>query len=232
MAQRVEECGARTMPGLSFVLLCVFFVTHIDATSPTQASDSEAEAHFMKAVLDNDMDTIMSLIQRGVSPNIKNEDTNSTPLHLACNEGFDSIVALLLEHQADVWAQNNIGLTPLHYAAFHGHVHAIQLLLAAGAMHTANLQDQSAKTALDLAKKNNHFAVIDLLEPHTEMEWSLTNGLESKEALSTIILSVATFMAAVYWVNASSSRGARPTAGQRARAVSAESRKIKKRGKM
>lgn len=49
-----------------------------------------------------------------------------TPLHCACMYGKTTIVALLLEDGADVWAKTTTGQTPLSLASRAGHLHVIE----------------------------------------------------------------------------------------------------------
>jgi ankyrin repeat protein len=59
------------------------------------------------------------------------------------------IVRLLIDHGADVTAQDETHLTPLHHAAFWGNVETVRLLIQQGADVTA--QDSSKTTPLHLA---------------------------------------------------------------------------------
>ncbi len=58
---------------------------------------------------------------------------NTTLLHAAAYDGKPRIVEFLLDHGADVRAQETNGRTPLHDAANNGHLEVIDLLVRAGA---------------------------------------------------------------------------------------------------
>ena len=64
-----------------------------------------------------------------------------TPLHLACEQGHQPVVALLLDaigpSSASLEARDSKGVTPLILAVRHGHIGPLQLLLEAGAAVTA-----------------------------------------------------------------------------------------------
>jgi len=66
---------------------------------------------------------------------VKNRNAHGwTPLHVAAAGGDPAVIALLLQHGADVHAQSHIGTTPLDNATTRGGGKAvIDLLLAHGA---------------------------------------------------------------------------------------------------
>ncbi len=81
-----------------------------------------------------------------------------TPLHEAI--GNSKVVELLLAHKADVHAVTADGQTPLHLAA-RGYAEAARLLLDHGADVNA-CRKTDGRTPLDIAKKANHPALIQL----------------------------------------------------------------------
>jgi len=75
-----------------------------------------------------------------------------TPLHVAAAVGNAQAIRVLLAHNADPYAEDNIRETPLHYAALSGMVGATRLLLKGGAASGA--ESAFAETALTVAKQN------------------------------------------------------------------------------
>ncbi len=71
--------------------------------------------------------------------------------------------ALLVEKGVDVHAER-MGATALHVAARMGHAELAELWLAAGADPAAKTRDEAASTPLDLARKQGHARVVELLE--------------------------------------------------------------------
>jgi len=69
-----------------------------------------------------------------------------TPLHLATQEGHSDMVALLLEHSADVNAHAKNGLTPMHLAAQEDGVSTASILV----QHHADIDPQTkVRTVLE-----------------------------------------------------------------------------------
>lgn len=75
------------------------------------------------------LEKVVQLLNSGASPNSK-DFAGLSPLFDACSRGFAAIVAELLKHDAHpntpCGDQND---TPLHDAAFYGHVECMELLL-------------------------------------------------------------------------------------------------------
>ena len=80
---------------------------------------------------------------------------------------FDSI-RFLLEHGADVDAQDNDKSTPLHVASYYGHLKATRLLLEHGA--SVHLQNHEGKTAFEVASSEGRRRITQLLSEHVQSE--------------------------------------------------------------
>jgi hypothetical protein len=96
--------------------------------------------------------------------NAGEEDGGETPLYWA-SEGHNfkdgSVLRLLLEHGADINAQDEDGRAPLHWASYHGALEVVRLLLEHGA--DVEAKTKSGKTALQEAAKRGHGKVMELL---------------------------------------------------------------------
>ncbi|RYP70407.1 hypothetical protein DL769_004969 [Monosporascus sp. CRB-8-3] len=79
----------------------------------------------------------------------------------AASKGFETVVKLLLEKDADLEAKTRDGRTPLMCAAEHGHEAVVKLLLEKGAHLEA--KDTRGQTPLMLAAENGHEAIVKLL---------------------------------------------------------------------
>jgi len=113
-------------------------------------------AHF------NRLDTMKFLLEQGADANVRTTNSlNNNPLHAAAAGRHTAACELLLNHGADINAQQHLGYTALHAAAQHGDTEMATMLLARGADTTIAL-DQG-QTALDIALEHNHEAVATLL---------------------------------------------------------------------
>jgi hypothetical protein len=77
-------------------------------------------------------------------------EANMTPLHWAARIGAVRCAAWLLEHGADLDAQDRKGRTPLHRATYEGRVEAAEVLIVLGADTTIKMG--SGKTAIEVAR--------------------------------------------------------------------------------
>ena len=124
----------------------------VNATAPdirwTKAlADAGPVTPLMAAVAAGNKAMTQFLIDRGAEVNFNKSKSKDTPLHLAAQEGFQAVVAVLLASHAEVNARNQAGASPLFAAVQNGNVKIIQMLLAAGA--DANVKNNNRQTVLN-----------------------------------------------------------------------------------
>ena len=78
--------------------------------------------------------------------------------------GYDTVIALLLEADAQIDAQGNNGMTPLIWASGMGKEAAVRELLKGNP--NLDLKDNRGKTALDWAREKNYQSIVNLLVDH------------------------------------------------------------------
>ncbi len=102
------------------------------------------------------------LFEKGASALARSTNAmNNHPIHAAAAGRSRDLVALLLEHGADVNATQHGGWTALHAAAQSGDVEMVKVLLANGA--DASLRADNNQSALDLALGKGAQEIVDLL---------------------------------------------------------------------
>jgi ankyrin repeat protein len=111
-------------------------------------------------------EAIAALILRGhVNPNARDHagiGDGRSALHLAAENGSDSLVQLLLSAGADPNVANRVGETPLHFAASHGHLSTVRTLLAHGARVGARSRFTHI-TPVMAAAESGYPGVVELL---------------------------------------------------------------------
>jgi ankyrin repeat protein len=148
------------------IIIClVLFLCHFSLFAQNHPDNGTIET-FFNAITENDTNTFTKMLDG---------DTNLAhvlysgrlPLHIAASKGQTEMVALLLEHGADINAQNdtldtsNMRLTPLEAAIEYYHPDICKLLLEAGA--DPNIQSAFGGSALHYAFTYNYPEIAGLL---------------------------------------------------------------------
>ncbi len=94
-------------------------------------NDDTLNRGLIAAAWRNDVDEAARLISLGADVNATDETIQSAYL-IATSEGFNSLLALTLEHGADVAAKDSYNGTGLIRAAERGHAYTVGMLLRAG----------------------------------------------------------------------------------------------------
>jgi len=122
------------------------------------------------AVENGQTDLVRDLVRQGADVDVRGIAGKNTPyptkewtpLLIASHKGYTKIAAILLEHGADIHAQNYGTRTPLHLAAEKGHAEIVKMLIAKGAdVHTTSSHDQW--TPLHVAAYKGQTAVALIL---------------------------------------------------------------------
>ncbi len=123
------------------------------------ARDAQGMSALMLAVREGDKQTAEKLLSAGADPNLLNNDDNHA-LWFACVMDSPALVALLIEHGANIDNQNVNGATCAIYAASSGKPTILQALIDAGA-------DLSLRTLddFDVFDSASSIEVLRLLRP-------------------------------------------------------------------
>jgi len=127
-------------------------------------------------------ETVQILIENVTNTNLRN-DQGQTALHKASLGGYPNIIQLILNHSADVDAQDNDGLTPLHliiskvsmnsedfeiYEDSDPLREAIKLLLEHGA--SGHVENNQGETPFQAAAVRGLQETAELLSMHIQSE--------------------------------------------------------------
>ena len=104
----------------------------IDAGLPVNLQDEKGNTLLMLASYHGNPETVAGLLQRRAEPDQRNH-RNQTPLGGVAFKGYTKIAALLLDHGADLNADQGGGTTPLMLAALFGRTEMMHLLSHRGA---------------------------------------------------------------------------------------------------
>ena len=128
-----------------------------------------------------DIDVVRVLLRGGANPNAIGtvEDEEWTPIVMAAKSCHKDVVALLLNGGANpnMGKTNGIaaGMSPLHWAAFHGHKAILQMLLGCGADTTK--EDGNGQTPMKVAESQ----VPKLGFGEIGYSWEIVNNLKVHE---------------------------------------------------
>ena len=107
-------------------------------------------------------DVAMFLIDNGAAVNVADANGNTPLIFVIHKTGDVALARQLLERSTDTLnAQNHTGETALMYAAWHGSLDIVQLLLAHNA--DATLKNRQGDTAATLAASKGHQAIVEML---------------------------------------------------------------------
>lgn len=146
-----------------------FSITASTAAKSKMGNKSSSIDDLVQACGDGRIDDVRAHLKVGIIDvnglgNYIDVDQLMTPLIAACWKGHTEILALLVEHGADVNAKNNDGWTALMLASQNGHVDVVNCLLSHGA--DVNAKNERGATALMAASQNGHVEVVTCLLNH------------------------------------------------------------------
>ncbi|XP_071124054.1 ankyrin-1-like [Mytilus edulis] len=94
-------------------------------------------------------------------PTMNRCNSNFSPLHKACEEGFEAIVKVLINKNSIINYRDENQKTPLHFACENGHANIVTLLRS---LNAKSYKDIEGQLPIDLAKRNGHLSIVHLLE--------------------------------------------------------------------
>ncbi|KAI8498882.1 hypothetical protein Bbelb_233350 [Branchiostoma belcheri] len=147
------------------------------SAKPSGDSGTSAEA-FLAAIRSSDIKRIQRIIEKGNDINAKLLPDGSTPLHLACREGFHDVVDYLIVKGADINIRDSAGKTALQYQA----QAASSTLASNGRLQASEEQPEEAADELNMtnqlkAKPESRCNGHDIMENKRTSESASTSSL-------------------------------------------------------
>lgn len=109
----------------------------------------------------NDVAKVRALLSSGNNANETEADSQRTGLHTSAINGNLQIAAILIKAGARIDARDNLGNTPLLYAADHDRLEMAKLLMDMGAQIDA--ENKNGMTALMIAAKDGEVEMVRTL---------------------------------------------------------------------
>lgn len=130
--------------------------------------DSKGRTALMVAAQLGHVAAVRALLNAGANVRAVDRDRRATPLHYATDSFLEDnaeVMRLLVRAGADVNARTGGGMTPLHFAAFHGHGPAVAYLLSLVVSVYVDLDavDEEGYTARRWALANGHDKVAAVI---------------------------------------------------------------------
>jgi len=117
----------------------------------------------MLAAMNGNTAAVKLLLDMGSDINAQIETNKNTALTLACFQGRQEVVSLLLDRKANLEHRAKTGLTPLMEAANGGYTEVGKILIDRGADVNAPPVPATKDTALTIAADKGHFRFVELL---------------------------------------------------------------------
>src|SRR5438132_1051003 len=111
--------------------LCLLLVLFASARADINLLPDRSNS-IVLAVLNNDIDKVRNLLNKGINPNMTDSDGRTGLIH-AATAGNVPAVKLLLENGAKAGVLDSTGNTAMHYAAERGNTEVLRMMLDAKA---------------------------------------------------------------------------------------------------
>ena len=153
-------------------------------TDAAAAEAAEIIEAALVAAIQGDSNTVIAFLDSGRAVDVRGGRGRSTLLMKASAGGHLQLIDELLRRGADVNAQDDAGVTPLHAAAYMGYLAAVQRLLRAGTR--TDVRNADGDTAGAWARMRRNHGIADLLEG-LAFEPQIVRGLLSAEEIAHLL---------------------------------------------
>ncbi|HPA88853.1 MAG TPA: ankyrin repeat domain-containing protein [Quisquiliibacterium sp.] len=157
-----ELSAPRARAGRRLLMQVLVALVPVLAGCAAQRAHAGAYEDFFDAIARDDAPAVRLLLLRGVTPNSPDRTRGPALLFAVREKSFAAAMALLETPLTDVNVRNQVGETPLMYAALFGELPLVKRLIERGAQ-----VNQSGWTALHYAASAGQLSVVQyLLDQH------------------------------------------------------------------
>jgi ankyrin repeat protein len=156
----------------------------IPEQAPIDVNNEFLNGFLLEAVQNNSEEQVLLFLKMGANPSAKENESGNTTLHLAAQNGHQSIVKLLLS-KASVNEKNINGDTPLHLAVQGGHLSVIKELCDPDTIKEKNNQGDTPLHLAVLNAENAGVEIAELLLSNTQALINIVNN-EGNTALHMV----------------------------------------------
>lgn len=164
----------------SDVLPCVTITNFPEFEQFISMKEKLDQGPIFVAIRKGDLAALLTELKKeGIDVDQKERDEGKTPLIVACRMGKDGLplITALIKHGANSIIKDRFGLSPLHYAAYGGHLEVCQYLLDHGSTLEHEAKDGNGWTALLYAIDGGHTQLaLHLIEKGANMKISEEEG--------------------------------------------------------
>ncbi len=126
------------------------------------AFDSVGVSLLSRAILAKNFEVVKLLIEKGANPNLRNKTkSKSTPLMMCANYNLVAMANYLINHGANIDAQDSNGDAVINWAAYMGAYSFVKLLLDSGAK--TDQKSIHSDNVMGVALKEWQDSIVDLL---------------------------------------------------------------------
>lgn len=149
---------------------------YFDPHSEVAAFKANLNVRFARAVQNNQIADVQSLLAIGANPNVRYVESGLTPLMIAAQQGHEQMVKILLDVGADPHVFDSYaGTTVLHQACQSDSPEVTRLLIDAGVFVNAVAMKGNRETPLHFALRQGHLACAEVLI-RAGADVTMTNG--------------------------------------------------------
>ena len=179
--QRIDLKHKNTEKSFKLLCVCLLFASGLALSQTDKLGLNNEIKSLLKFAASGDLKSVQQTLASGLDINAKDPVFHATALHNASSQGHVHVVDWLIEKGALIEVPDQMGSTPLIWAAYAGQLHTVQSLIQADA--NLNHLPLQGSTALVSAVQSGQIDVVEtLLENGAKKTIESSDGMTAIEA--------------------------------------------------